>query len=128
MQVVVVSEMEPWQKVLLLTSYPDLREHLDPLTMVDDLIRLGIIEPAHRETLQRLNRLERNGWFLWHIVLHDGTEQCYNSFMRVLKQNEPRIFQLLKDKEDSFKTGISKTLNQIKCYFPSIYCFLLSTQ
>ena len=103
----VVSEMEPWQKILLLTSYPDLRERLDPLTLVDDMVVLGIIQPEHIETLQRHNRLERNGWFLWHVVLHVGTEQCYNSFMTVLQQNEPRIFQVLKDKEESLRDGKS---------------------
>ena len=101
----VVSEMQPWQKFLLLISYPDLRERLDPLTMVDEMIVLGIIEPVHRESLQRINRLERTGWVVWRIVRGIGTEQCYNSLMKVLQQNEPKIFRELKDKEDLLKNG-----------------------
>ena len=97
--------MLDWQKILLLTSYAVLREYLDPLTLTDEIIELGIVQITHRETLQRLNRHERTAWLLWHIVLEVRTEQCYNSFMKVLQQNEPRIFQVLKDKENSLKNG-----------------------
>ena len=100
-----VSEMEPWQKVLLFTSYPDLRERLDPLTLVDDMVVLGIIAPVYRETLQRLNRYERTGWLIWHIVQNMGTGECYNSLMAVLQQNEQKIFKELKDKEEKLMHG-----------------------
>ena len=79
--------MQAWQKVLLLTNYSVVREHLDPLTLADDMIELGIIEMTHRETLQRLNRHERTGWLLWHIVLEVKTEKCYNSSFTTERTN-----------------------------------------
>ena len=97
--------MQPWQKAVLLTSYPDLRERLDPMTMVDDMIMLGIIQPAQWISLQRLDRMERTGWMVWRVVRDIGTEQCYTSLMKVLQLNEPKVFQMLKDKEESLKNG-----------------------
>ena len=103
--VLTVLEMQPWQKVLLLTSYPDLRHHVDPLYLIDDMIQHDIIDIPHRREIQLLNQLERIGWLIWRMILNVGTEQCYNSFMEVLQQNEPKIFQVLKDKEDSLKNS-----------------------
>ena len=112
-KVLFFSEMEPWQKVLLLTSYPALRERLEPLTLVDDMVVLGIIEPTHRESLQRLNRHERTGWLIWHCVQINGTKECYNSLMKILQQNEQKIFKELMKKEEFLMDG--------KCWFKQIY-------
>ena len=97
--------MQAWQKVLLLKSYPVLRERLNLRTLLDDMLVFGIIEPADRDSLQRLNGHERAGWLIWHVVKITGTMECYNSLMKVLQQHEPKIFKELIDKEDSTKNG-----------------------
>ena len=98
--------MEPWQKVLLLASYPDLRNELDPLVLMDQLIVSGVVATTHRETIIRLkNRHERVGWLMWHLVKETDTEASYSAFMEILKDQAGQLFEKLKAKEDSLKRG-----------------------
>ena len=97
--------MKPWQKVLLLSSYKYLRKTLDPEALMDDLIVSDVINIEDRETLTRLNRHERVGWIIWHLLQKKNTEQSYLAFLDILKQKEPTIYHDLTKQEHKLQNG-----------------------
>ena len=100
-----MTDLKPWQKVLLLENYSYLRKKLYLPALIDDLIVYRVIDPVYRQTFMKFNKYSSVDWIIKHITKKGQSQQIYNAFKSFLKDEVPDVFEVLADKEASMKTG-----------------------
>ena len=101
--------MTPRQKLLLRDNCDYIREKLNLLPLIDDLVAYEVIEPLYRQELSKCNTtFSTVAWTIFHIIKRVQTERIYEAFMLFLKDKKHDVFEELVRKKELLKTLTGK--------------------